>query len=120
FASSNFQEVANLAEDAIEAAGTDYNVYVPILNSLSALGKQEAVRNVTLRATQAFEAHLRQVPEDARARSLLASYYADLGRVEDAMREATMAMTLRPNESSILYNAACTFCLMNRKAEGMD
>jgi hypothetical protein len=31
-----------------------------------------------------------------------------------------MAMTLRPNESSILYNAACTFCLMNQKGEAMD
>jgi non-specific serine/threonine protein kinase len=120
YASGQHQEVVSLGEEAIEASGTDYNVYVPILNSLGALAKHEAVRQLTLRATQAFEGHLRQVPEDARARSLLASYYAELGRVDDAKREATMAMTLRPNESSILYNAACTFCILQQKAEAMD
>ncbi len=120
FASGEYQEVAGLAEEAIEAAGSDYNVYVPILNSLGALAKKELQSNILLRAVQAFEAHLREVPEDARARSLLASYYAEVGRTEDARREAIMAMTLRPNESSILYNAACTFCLMNQKGEALE
>jgi len=120
FASGEYQEVAGLAEEAIEASGSDYNVYVPILNSLGALAKKELQSNILLRAVQAFEAHLREVPEDARARSLLASYYAEVGRTEDARREAVMAMTLRPNESSILYNAACTFCLMNQKSEALE
>jgi serine/threonine protein kinase/Flp pilus assembly protein TadD len=120
FASGHHQEVASLAEEAIEAAGTDYNVYVPILNSLGALAKREAGKNILARAVQAFELHLRQVPEDARARSLLATYYAELGRKDDAKREVTMAMTLRPNESSILYNAACTLCLMQQKSDAMD
>ncbi len=120
FASGQYQEVAGLAEEAIEASGADYNVYAPILNALGALAKKEAQSNLLIRAIQAFEAHLREVPEDARARSLLASYYAETGRIEDAKREAAMAMTLRPNEPLILYNAACTFCLMNLKAEALD
>jgi non-specific serine/threonine protein kinase len=120
FASGHYQEVAAIAEEAIEASGTDYNVYVPILNSLGALAKEDAKRHYLMRALQAFEAHLRQVPEDARARSLVATFYAELGRGEDARREATMAMTLRPNESSILYNAACTFCELGQKAEALE
>jgi hypothetical protein len=40
--------------------------------------------------------------------------------VEDAMRETTMAMTLRANEASILYNAACVFCLLKKKLEALD
>ena len=40
--------------------------------------------------------------------------------LQEAKREATMAMTLRPNEASILYNAACTFCSLKQKAEAMD
>ena len=120
FASGQYQEIVTSSEEALEASGTDYNVYVPILNALGALAKKEALANLVLRAVQAFEAHLREVPEDARARGLLASYYAEIGRSEDARREATMAMTLRPNEPLILYNAACTFCLMDLKAEAMD
>jgi non-specific serine/threonine protein kinase len=120
FASGQHQEVASLAEEAIEASGTDYNVYVPILNSLGSLAKKEARSNIIQRSIQALEGHLREVPEDARARSLVASYYAEVGRMQDSMREATMAMTLRPNESIILYNAACTFCTLNQKAEALD
>lgn len=120
FASGQYQEVASLAEEAIEASGTDYNVYVPILNSLGSLAKKESLSHMLLRAIQTFEAHLREVPEDARARSLLASYYAEVDRTEDAKREATMSMMLRPNEPLILYNAACTFCKLNQKAEALD
>jgi len=31
-----------------------------------------------------------------------------------------MAMTLRANEASILYNAACTYCRLNRRPEAVD
>ena len=120
YASGKYQDVANVADEAIESSGTDYNVYVPILNSLGALGKQEAQKNIRHRAIQAMEGHLRQVPEDARARILSAAFYAEEGRQEDAVREANLAMLLRPNEAMVHYNAACTFCALNKKAEALD
>ena len=120
FSAGRYREVADAAEVALEASGEDYNVYVPILNALGALGKHEIRKNIQLRAVGAFENHLKQVPEDARARILVAGYYAELSRVEDAMRETTMAMTLRANEASILYNAACVFCLLKKKPEAID
>jgi serine/threonine protein kinase/Tfp pilus assembly protein PilF len=120
FSAGRYREVADTAEVALEASGEDYNVYVPILNALGALGKHEIRNNIQLRAVAAFENHLKQVPEDARARILVAGYYAEVGRVEDAMRETTMAMTLRANEASILYNAACVFCLLKKKLEAID
>ena len=39
------------------------------------------------RRIAALENHLKQVPEDARARILMAGDYADMGREEDALRE---------------------------------
>jgi serine/threonine protein kinase/Tfp pilus assembly protein PilF len=120
FSAGRYREVADAAEVALEASGEDYNVYVPILNALGALGKEEDRKNIQLRAVAAFENHLKQVPEDARARILVAGYYAELNRVEDAMRETSMAMTLRANEASILYNAACVFCLLKKKQEAID
>jgi non-specific serine/threonine protein kinase len=120
FAAGRYQEVASIADAAIEAASEDYNVYVPILNSLSALGKTEAARNVRQRESAALENHLKQVPEDARARIILAGDYAEMGREEDALRETNLAITLRANEATILYNAACVFSALKRKQEGMD
>ena len=64
--------------------------------------------------------YLRQVPEDVRARILLAAFYAEEGRQDDAVREANLAMLLRPNEAMVHYNAACTFCAMNKRTEALD
>jgi non-specific serine/threonine protein kinase len=120
YASGKYQDVANIAEEAIEASGTDYNVYVPIMNSLGALGKADLQSKIRQRVIQAMEAQVREIPEDARARILLGAYYAEDGRIEDAMRESNLAMTLRPNEAMILYNAACTFCVIQKRPEALD
>ncbi|HKF42167.1 MAG TPA: protein kinase, partial [Thermoanaerobaculia bacterium] len=120
FASGRHQEVANFAEQAIEASGNDYNVYVPILNSLGALGKTDAQRNVRQRTMHVIETHLLEIPEDARARILLGCYYGMEGRDEDAIRETNLAMLLRPNDSLVLYNAACTFCSIRKKDDALD
>ncbi len=120
FSAGRYQEVVDVMEQALEVSGEDYNVYVPIANSLGALGKKDDYRNLLLRRIGALENHLKQVPEDARARILLAADYAELDRVEDSLRELNMAVTLRANEASILYNAACTYALLKKKAEAMD
>jgi serine/threonine protein kinase/Tfp pilus assembly protein PilF len=120
FASGKYQEVADMSEEAIEAAGSDYNVFVPIMNALGALGKADATRNVRLRLRQALENHLREVPEDARARILLGGMYAHEQRIEDAIRETNLAMVLRPNEATVLYNAACNFSNLDRRADAID
>jgi serine/threonine protein kinase/Flp pilus assembly protein TadD len=120
FAAGRYQEVAEIAEAAVEAAGDDYSVYVPIINALGALGKAEARANFRQRRVLTLEAHVLKVPEDARARVLLASSYAEMGRVEDARREAQFALALRPNDSSVLYNCACTYCKMGAAGEAIE
>ena len=42
------------------------------------------------------------------------------GRGEDAIREANLAVALRPNEATVLYNAACVFCALKDKAQALD
>src|SRR6266852_400685 len=120
FASGRYQELADIAEDALEASGGDYNVYVPISNALGALGKGEALSDLRLRWNQVLEDHLKRVPEDARARTLLAVNYATMGRVDDAVREANLALALRPTEATVLYNIACCFCMLNKKTEALE
>src|SRR5271166_5806967 len=120
FAAGRYQEVVDVAETAIEASGEDYNVYVPIVNALGAMNRGDAELNMTQRRIAALENHLKQVPEDARARILLGANYAGLGREADALRELNLAVTLRANEASILYNAACVLCRLNKKAEALE
>jgi tetratricopeptide (TPR) repeat protein len=120
FASGRYEEIASVADEAMKAGGQDYNVYIPIENALGALGRDEALRNVRERMDLALENHLKSVPEDARARVLLAADYAETGRPEDAIREVKLAITLRPNEATVLYNAACVFCGLKDRGEALD
>jgi Flp pilus assembly protein TadD len=59
------------------------------------------------------------VPDDARARTLLAGSYADLDRSEDALREINLAMSLRPNDGIVLYNIACVLSRIGKKEEAI-
>ncbi len=113
FEAGRYQEIVEMMEDALAHAGENYNTTIPIHNALGALGKKDALRNFTHREIAVFEEHLKKVPEDARARVLLASDYAMQGRMDEAKREADMAMALRPDDTMILYNTACLYCAMD-------
>jgi non-specific serine/threonine protein kinase len=120
FAAGRYQEVASILDAALDASGEDYNVYVPLGNALGALGKDEAVRNLRQRRIPVLENHLKKIPEDARARIHLAVEYANSNRVEDSIREADLAVVLRPNDATVLYNAACVYCLLKKKPEAVE
>ena len=120
FAGGRYQEVVDMMEEAMAHAGENYNTTVPIHNALGALGKKDALKNYTHREVALYEEQLKKVPEDARARVLLAGNYAMQGRFEEAKREADMAMLLRPDDTMILYNSACTFCAMNNVDDALS
>ena len=119
FSAGRHQELIELGEEAISHAGENYNTYIPIVNALGALGKADDLRNLYFRTIEVYEKHLRKVPEDARARVLLGSSYAAVGRSEDATREGNLAMALRPDDAIIMYNVACLFSNLKKKPEAL-
>jgi len=120
FEAGRYQEVVDIMEDILAHAGENYNNTIPIHNSLGAMGKTEALKNYTYREIALYEAQLKKTPEDARVRVLLAGNYAYQGRNEDAKREVELAMALRPGDTMILYNIACTLCEMDDSKEAMN
>jgi serine/threonine protein kinase/Flp pilus assembly protein TadD len=118
FAAGRYQEVVDMADEAIAHSGDNYNIYVPLLNAMGALGKN--IDNARQQCMQVLEAQLSKVPEDARARVLLAGYYAATKRVDDATHEANMAMALRPNDAIVMYNVSCCFCQLGKKDEALS
>jgi serine/threonine protein kinase/Flp pilus assembly protein TadD len=120
FASGRFEEAAALTEKAIEANGDDYNVYVPIVNALERLGRFAELKRYREMEMGMLERQLELVPEDVRARSLLAADYANMGRPDDAIRHLEMTVALRPNDSNVLYNAACTYGVLGKKDAALD
>jgi TolB-like protein/cytochrome c-type biogenesis protein CcmH/NrfG len=119
FVSGRYQEIVDMMEDAMAHAGENYNTIVPIRNALGALGKTEALNNFVYREIAMLEAQVKKVPEDARARVLLAGVLAIQGRFDEAKREADMAVALRPDDTMILYNTACVYCQMNNRESAL-
>jgi tetratricopeptide (TPR) repeat protein len=120
FASDRSEEAAALVDRAVEVSGDDYNTFIPFINALSRLGRAEKVTAMRQRMMGALERQLELVPEDVRARILLANMLPSFGRNDDAVRQLHTAVALRPGDGNVLYNAACTYGLMSRKAEALD
>ena len=119
FESDRWAEALESISQALAVNGDDYNVYVPYTNMYEGLGRTEDAAKLREREIVVLEQALRDVPEDVRARILLAADYAATGRHDDADRELQKAVDLRPHDSNILYNAACTYGVMKRKAEAI-
>jgi serine/threonine protein kinase/Flp pilus assembly protein TadD len=121
FASGKFEEAAALAERAMECNGDDYNTYIPYDQSLERLGRKKEAEHVRDRMTKVLRQQLERVPEDVRARVLLATNLAYYGQdADEAIRHLKTAVALRPNDPNTLYNAACTYGVLGRKAEALE
>jgi serine/threonine protein kinase/Flp pilus assembly protein TadD len=114
-----YQEAVDLAEEAIEASADDYNTYIPYHVCMKRLGLLKDAEKLRLRMVTVLRQQLELVPEDVRARILLSSNLASSGEVDECIRHLQTAVALRPNDPNILYNAACTYGVMTRKAEAL-
>jgi non-specific serine/threonine protein kinase len=115
-----YEEAAALAEQALEANGDDYNTYIPYGVCLERLGRKKEGEIIRQRMNVVLRKQLEVVPEDVRARILLATNLAALGEAEESIRHLQTAVALRPNDGNTLYNAACTYGVLARKAEALE
>jgi non-specific serine/threonine protein kinase len=119
FALDRWQEAADIADKAVQLSGDDYNVYFPFMYALERLGHTERALHFRHQFLHALERQLELVPEDVRARILLANCQAFFKKETEAVREMQIAIALRPRDPSVLYNAACVYGLFQRKAEAL-
>ena len=119
FATDRAEQVVALTSRALEVSGDDYNIYIPFFAAAEHLGQTELAHRLRHQQNHAIERHLEWVPEDVRARILLAANHAFFQNEADAMRELQKAVALRPNDANILYNAACVYGILQKKAEAI-
>ena len=115
-----YEQGAKLVEKAIEANGDDYNTYVPYGICLENLGRLDEGLALRERMNVVLRKQLETVPEDVRARILIATNLANSGDADEAIRHLQTAVALRPNDGNTLYNAACTYGCLNMKTEALE
>jgi len=115
-----YEQGASLVEEAMEASGDDYNTYIPFGLCLERVGKRMEAERLRARMNVVLRQQLETVPEDVRARILLASNLANVGDAEESIRHLQTAVALRPNDGNTLYNAACTYGGLKMKKDALD
>ena len=79
FSCGRNEDAAAVTERAIEANGDDYNTYIPFSRALERLGRKEESEGGRQRMLKVLRQQLELVPEDVRARILLANNLACSG-----------------------------------------
>ena len=121
FAAGRYEDAARLADRAIEFNGDDYNMYIPYEQAFERLGRKKEADAIRDRFAKVLRQQLELVPEDVRARILLATMLAHIGdEADESIRHLQTAVALRPGDSNTLYNAACTYGILGKKAEALD
>jgi serine/threonine protein kinase/cytochrome c-type biogenesis protein CcmH/NrfG len=121
FASGHYEEAAALTERAIEANGDDYNTYPPYANALVRLGRKKEGEVLRDRLIKVLRQQLELVPDDVRARILLANQLANSEQdADESIRHLQTAVALRPGDPNTLANAACTYGVLRKKAEALE
>jgi serine/threonine protein kinase/Flp pilus assembly protein TadD len=118
--SSRFKEAADLVDKALEASGDDYNTFIPYMLSMERIGLKKEVEVLRRRMSGVLRQQLELVPEDVRARILLATNLAAAGEEEESIRHLQTAVALRPKDGNTLYNAACAYGMLKKKPEALD
>jgi tetratricopeptide (TPR) repeat protein len=121
FASGRYEQAAALTERAIECNGDDYNTYIPYQQATERLGRKKDAEHLRELLTKVLRQQLELVPEDVRARILLATTLAAAKEnAEEAMRHLQTAVALRPGDANTLYNAACCYGVLGEKAAALE
>ena len=118
--SGNYEGAIQEAEHAVEHNGDDYNVYIPYDVCMEKLGRKKEGQRLRERMNAVLRTQLELVPEDVRARILLATNLAYFGELDESIRHLQTAVALRPNDGNVLYNAACTYGVLGKKAESLE
>src|SRR5262245_36846444 len=114
------EEAAQVADEAIEFNGDDYNVYVAYANTFKRLGDEEMTRRLRAQLLRVLQMHLEWAPDNVRARVLLASSLIEQGRHEEGLMELQKVLEQNPDDAGTLYNAACALSILGQKGEAIQ
>jgi adenylate cyclase len=120
FQQGDLAKAAQLYEMACQVNADDYqapSLLAPIYKSLGREAEADAARR---RALQLAEKHVELHPDDARALYLGAGILCQLGERSRGVEWAQRALTMDPEETSILYNVGCVYALAGEAEKAID
>ena len=119
FQRGDLTKAAELYEQASRLNPDDYQAVSLLVAVYHALGRPAEAAATEQRAVRLTEKHIETHPDDARALYLGASILARVGHHEKSVDWARRALTIDPDEPSIVYNVACAYALVGRTEDAI-
>ena len=120
FAQGKMEQAAGLFQKASRLNPADYQSRISLANCLQALGRPEEVREAYADGLRVAERQLDLYPEDVRALYLGSGALAQVGDRQRSLEWAARALAIDSEESTILYNVACTYSNLREKEKALD
>ena len=120
FSTGKSEEAVANFERVIEIRPMFYTAYSDLCQTLEALGRHAEGQAAAARMVDMMPTYLLQNPDDARGRMIYAHMLSSIGRTELATSEAAAAIAAGPEDSVMLYNAACLYAKLGEKRRALD
>ena len=119
FTQGKLDQATREYEEASRVRPEDYQSPLLVAQIYEDLGHADIAKMSRLRGVAIAEAHLKVVPDDARALYMGANGLVAIGEIEKGLDWATRAVGMGPDDPMLLYNVACIFSLANRVDEAL-
>jgi len=115
-----YEKAIELLERAGELNPDDVQALSLASSAHRALGQMDEFHAVAAQAIRRGERAISRQPENSRAVQMTFSVYGALGDRENAIRLIEHALAIDPDDTHLLYNAACASVLLGDKDRGID
>jgi adenylate cyclase len=120
FAAQRYPDAARAYEEAARLNPNDYDSLTLAAMPYERMGEMAKVRDAQRRALAAADRVLKNQPDDVRALYMSGGAMIALGDPKQGSERLEQAVTLRPHDYGVLYNAACGFTRAGNKARALD
>lgn len=120
FAQGQFEKAAELFLKASQASPADYQALSLRALCFRAVHRDAEARQAYQQCLHRIENHLQLNPDDVRAVYMKSGSLAGIGEPVQALEWSDRALSMDPEEPSVLYNVACNYSLLNETEKALD
>jgi len=114
------EQALRLFKKAAFVRPDDYESAIFVAASYRDLMMNTEMKKANQRALELVRKHLEMYPDDARAYYLGAIILVEEDEGEEALKWTAKAISIEPNETKVLYNAACIYSLLGEVDMALD
>jgi adenylate cyclase len=120
FAQGQFEKAAELFLKASQASPADFQALSLRGLCFRALNREAEAHQTFQQSLKKIENHLQLNPDDVRAVYMKSGSFISLGDRAQGIEWSDRALSMDPEEPSVLYNVACNYALLNETGKALD